>query len=160
MTRKDFYDSVRKERRIDFCADLRVVRQFFLRKYGITQADFEFLLKLDSLDKFIKQDFEEGEIVCHWDKHRWKRLRKNDEWIVVWRRRDGSAKNYNIYKTSKKCSEMVTRFYKMLCGEEFIPEDPRSNPIMKKETYSDKTYSTAMINFNKALRAKREEQNN
>lgn len=155
ITREMFYNDRKKERVIDFCADIRVIRYFFLRHYKLTQGEFETLLKLDSMGKFITDDFKRLKSRMTWDKHRWKRFRKDEKWVKVWRERDRRQRMYNIYTTSYECKRMVNRFYKMLCGEESIPTDKYINPIMKRESYADNVYANAIEEFNEALRQKR-----
>ena len=163
MKRSDFYDDRRKVRKINFLADYRTVRKYFLRRYDIKQAEFELILKLHDVEfiagrpgTFVKEDFISGEVTANWNEDRWLELRKNDEWIrVVRERKPSQNRNFAIFGLSDKAKSMVNYTYEILCGEKPIPETKQHNPIMKRETYSDKTYATAIIEFNKAMAAKR-----
>ena len=154
MTRESFYNDRRKERKIDFLADIRVVRKYFCRKHDLQPGDFEFLCKLHQIDKFIYKDFEENEYTLCWNKHRWDDLKAKD-WIVVWRdRKPSEGRNYKIYTISRKAKRMIDDCYKILCGELPIPEETRINPIMKEESYNDKRYAKAIRMFNAARNKK------
>lgn len=165
MKRESFYDSKRKDLKIDFLADYRVVRKYFLRKHGIQQADFELLVKLHSINfipgivgTFIKEDFKNGTIVLSWNEDRWSNLRDNDEWIKVVRQRaPKKGRNFAIFGLSDKAKKMVKQTYEILCGEREIPESTQFNPIMKRESYTDKVYANAILSFNEALRKNKEQ---
>ena len=150
MQRNDFYSDKRKERYIDFLADLPVVRKYFCRKHDIHGQDFQFLCKLHSMGTFLRGDFEQKKLIWSWDQKRWERFLR-DEWIIVYRERKPSeGRNYKIYTISYKAKKMVEDAYRMLCGEIPIPETPRFNPIMKEDSYSDKQYAEAIRAFNAA----------
>lgn len=149
MNRKDFYDDRRKERKIDFLADYRIVRKYFCRKHDLGPGEFEMLCKLHSLGTFIMKDFKEADGTLTWNNTRWHKLWK--EWIIVYRQRKPSeGQNYKIYTLSRKAKRMIEDCYKILCGEKDIPMDCRKNPVMKEETYQDKRYAKAMRLFAEA----------
>lgn len=155
MTKREAYNPMRKERSVDFLYGIRVVRQYFCRKYDLRQGDFELLCDLHALSRFRRQDFDNGTITLTWCKKRWQRM-LDAEHIVVYRERQPSkGKNYKIYKLSRRTWEVIEYFYKILCGEKPIPEAPQHNPIMKEESYNDKRYASAIRAFN-AARSKRE----
>lgn len=147
MNRSDFYNDRRKERKIDFLADFRLVRQYYCRRHGLTNGEFEFLCKLHSLGTFLRGDFDQCKNTLSWNKKRW-----NDmlgDWIVVYRKREPSkGKNYKIYTISPKAKNMIEDCYSILCGEKGIPETPQHNPIMKEKSYNDKRYAAAIRAFN------------
>lgn len=150
MNRGDFYNDKRKERRINFLEDYRVVSKYICRKHDMSRGDLEFLFKLHGMGTFIKKDFENSKGIISWDAERWFNM-LTDGTIVVYRERKPSlGRNYKIYTISRKAKTIVEDCYKILCGELDIPEAPRYNPIMKEETYSDKKYAEAIRMFNKA----------
>ena len=154
MNRKSFYNDARRERKIDFLANWRTVRWYFCRKYNLPKDDLEYLLKLDSMDIFDRRDADnEGKILA-WSKARWDRLRR-DGWVDVFAERDKNNK-YKKFRTSRKCREVVTLIYRTLCGEVPIPESGRSNPIAKREAFTEKVYMSAIEEFNKLMAAKRD----
>ena len=83
-----------------------------------------------------------------WDKHRWERLVRNG-WIVVWRKRNRTNQKYNIYKTSFKCKQLISRIYRILLGKEDLPTSTQRNKIMLGNTYTDKVLSKAIKLINK-----------
>ena len=82
-----------------------------------------------------------------WNNRRWNKLIQND-WIVVWRKRNRTTQKYNIYKVSFKGKQMIKRVYRIMLGEEDIPTSEKRNSIMKGKTYMDKVLQTSIYNVN------------
>ena len=76
------------------------------------------------------------------DKKRWERLRSQN-WIEVWRHRNRTTIMYSIFKTSFKCSQLISRVYRILLGEEDLPTSERSK-FYNNKSYIDKGYSKAI----------------
>lgn len=128
----------------------RLVRKWACKTYGLTDADLELLISLDCIDRFTRKEFQDGEYIMSWDKARWDRLRQKG-WIEVWRHRNRTTIKYTVYKTSFKCSQLISRMYRILLGEEDIPTGER-NVFYKNKTYTDKVFNKAvddMIKDNK-----------
>lgn len=119
----------------------RIIRKWACKANGLNDADLELLIYLDSLEHFTKQDFKTGQYSFSWDNRRWNKLIKKD-WIVVWRHRNRTTQKYNIYKTSFKFKHILSRMYRIMLGEEDLPE------IKKKKSYTDKVMAFAMANVN------------
>jgi len=126
----------------------RIIRKWAAKVSDIKEADLELLIYLDAVDLFTKQDFKIGTHAYSWDNRRWNRLLK-EGWIVVWRQRNRTTQKYHIYKVSFKCKQLIARMYRIILGEEDIPETIRANKLMKRNSYTDKVLSTAIINVNK-----------
>lgn len=124
----------------------RVVRKWASKTYGLTEGDLELLIHLKHVNRFTINDFKTGELTISWDKRRWQRLRK-EGWIDVWRERNRKDCKYAIYKTSLKTNSMVTKIYKILLGEESIPETSKST-FQSRKTYTDKVMSDAIREMN------------
>lgn len=128
----------------------RLVRKWACKTYGLTDADLELLISLDCIGRFTRKEFQDGEYIMSWDKARWDRLRRQG-WIEPWRHRNRVTIKYTIYKTSFKCSQLISRIYRILLGEEDIPTGER-NVFYKNKTYTDKVFNKAvddMIKDNK-----------
>ena len=128
----------------------RLVRKWACKTYGLTDADLELLISLDCIDRFTRKEFQDGEYIMSWDKARWDRLRQKG-WIEVWRHRNRTTIKYTVYKTSFKCSQLISRMYRILLGEEDIPTG-EGNVFYKNKTYTDKVFNKAvddMIKDNK-----------
>lgn len=128
----------------------RLVRKWACKTYGLTDADLELLISLDCIGRFTRKEFQDGEYIMSWDKARWDRLRQKG-WIEVWRHRNRTTIKYTVYKTSFKCSQLISRMYRILLGEEDIPTGER-NVFYKNKTYTDKVFNKAvddMIKDNK-----------
>jgi len=126
----------------------RIIRKWVSKTCDIKEADLELLMYLEALDLFTKQDFKTGVYSYSWDNRRWNRLLKNG-WIVVWRKRNRTTQKYHIYKTSFKFKQLLSRIYRIVLGEEDIPENDRTNKIMKRNSYTDKVLSVSIRNLNK-----------
>jgi len=120
----------------------RLVRKWACKTYNITDADLELLIYLDCKGRFNRQDFINGVYTMSWDKARWDRLRQGD-WIEVWRHRNRTTIKYSIFKTSFKCSQVISRIYRILLGEEDLPTSDRSI-FFNNKSYTDKVYNKAI----------------
>ena len=125
----------------------RIIRKWVSKTCDLKEADLELLFYLEAIDFFTKQDFKEGTHSYSWDNRRWNRLLKED-WITVWRKRNRTTQKYHIYKVSFKGKQLISRIYRIMLGEEDIPETVRANKIMKRESYMDKVLSNAIIHVN------------
>ena len=139
---------VKDLRGIGLLKHYRLIRKWACRTNEINDADLELLIFFDSIGHFTKRDYMEGKLTCSWDKHRWDRLLKNG-WIVVWREFNRTTLKHHIDKTSFKCSHLITRIYKMMLGEEDIPETKTSSSIFKRKSYTDRVLATSIKSFNK-----------
>ncbi len=117
----------------------RLVRKWACKTYGLTDADLELLIYLDCKGRFTRNEFIDGTYTLSWDKNRWERLRR-DGWIDVWRHRNRTTIKYSIFKTSFKCSQIISRIYRILLGEEDLPTSER-NIFFNNNEYTDKVYN-------------------
>ena len=131
-----------------FLKHYRIIRKWACKTCNLRDADLELLLYLNALDFFTIEDFKIGTYSYSWDNRRWNRLLKED-WIVVWRHRNRTTQKYNMYKVSFKCKQLISRIYRIIVGDEDIPETNRANKIMKGNSYSDKVLSKSIQNVNK-----------
>jgi len=119
----------------------RLVRKWACKTNGLTDGDLELLIMLDCIGRFTRKEFMDGVYLMSWDKHRWERLRR-EGWIEVWRQRNRETIKYSIYKTSFKCSQLISRMYRILLGEEDLPTSHRS-VFYNNKTYTDKVFNKA-----------------
>ena len=103
----------------------RLARKWACKTYGLKDADLELLIYLDCKKRFTRNDFIDGVYTYSWDKNRWERLRR-DGWIEAWRHRNRTTIKYSVFKTSFKCSQLITRIYRILLGEEDLPTSERN----------------------------------
>ena len=120
----------------------RLVRIWACKTYTITVADLELLIYLDCKGRFTRNDFINGVYTYSWDKNRWERLRR-EVWIEAWRHRNRTTIKYSIFKTSFKCSQLISRIYRILLGEEDLPTSERSK-FFNNKSYTDKVYNKAI----------------
>ena len=120
----------------------RLVRKWACKTYKLTDADLELLIYLDCKGRFTRNEFISGAYTYSWDKNRWERLRKAG-WIDVGRHRNRTTIKYSIYKTSFKCSQLISRIYRIMLGQEDLPTSERS-VFYKNKSYSDKVFNKAI----------------
>ena len=119
----------------------RIIRKWACKTCDLKDADLELLIYLDALDHFRKEDFKTGQYSFSWDNRRWNKLLKRG-WIQVCRHRNRTTQKYNIYKTSFKFKHLLSRIYRIMLGEEDLPD------VKNKKTYTDKVMAFAIANVN------------
>ena len=120
----------------------RLIRKWACKTYNLKDADLELLIYLDCKNRFTRNEFIDGSYTMSWDKNRWERLRRNG-WIEVWRHRNSTTIKYSIYKTSFKCSQLISRIYRIMLGQEDLPTSERS-VFYENVSYTDKVYNKAI----------------
>ena len=120
----------------------RLIRRWACKTYNLKNADLELLIYLDCKGRFTRNEFIDGSYTMSWDKNRWERLRR-DGWIEVWRHRNRTTIKYSIYKTSFKCSQLISRMYRIMLGQEDLPTSERS-VFYENVSYTDKVYNKAI----------------
>ena len=120
----------------------RLIRKWACKTYGLKDADLELLVYLDCKSRFTRNEFIEGAYTYSWDKNRWERLRR-DGWIDIWRQRNRTTIKYSIYKTSFKCSQLISRIYRIMLAQEDLPTSERS-VFYNNKSYTDKVYNKAI----------------
>ena len=128
----------------------RLVRKWACKTYGLTDADLELLIYLDCKGRFTRNEFIDGTYTMSWDKNRGEKLRSNG-WIETWRHRNRTTITYSVFKTSFKCSHLISRIYRILLGEEDIPTSEKS-VFFTNQSYTDKVMNKSiddMIKDNK-----------
>ena len=126
----------------------RIIRKWACKNNDLTDSDLELLIYLDCIDLFTIKDFKTGTYTYSWNNRRWNKLIQND-WIVVWRKRNRTTQKYNIYKVSFKGKQLIQRMYRIMLGEDDIPTSERRNSIMQGKTYMDKVLQISIENVNK-----------
>ena len=120
----------------------RLIRKWACKTYNLKDADLELLIYLDCKNRFTRNEFIDGSYTMSWDKNRWERLRQ-DGWIEVWRHRNRTTIKYSIYKTSFKCSQLISRIYRIMLAQEDLPTSERS-VFYNNKSYTDKVYNKAI----------------
>ena len=120
----------------------RLIRKWACKTYGLKDADLELLVYLDCKSRFTRNEFIEGAYTYSWDKNRWERLRR-DGWIDIWRQRNRTTIKYSIYKTSFKCSQLISRIYRIMLAQEDLPTSERSI-FYNNKSCTDKVYNKAI----------------
>jgi hypothetical protein len=118
----------------------RTIRLALVKQNDLTSSsDLELLVYLEALKRFTIKDFKAGIYTYSWEKKKWQRLIR-DGWITTWRERNRTTQKYNIYKVSFKASQMISRMYRLMLGEEDLPTSDKS------KYYSNRRYSSKVMN--------------
>jgi hypothetical protein len=120
----------------------RLTRKWACKTYGLTDADLELLIYLDHKGRFTRNELSRALTHTLGIREGGEKLRSAG-WIETWRQRNGKSIKYSVYKTSFQCSQLVSRIYRILLGEEDIPTSDRS-VFYKNKSYSDKVYSKSV----------------
>ena len=126
----------------------RIIRKWACKNNDLNDADLELLIYLDSIGLFNIKDFKQGTYSYSWDTRRWSRL-VDEDWIVVWRKRNRTTQKHNIYQVSFKCKQLIHRIYRIMLGEEDLPTSTRRNKLIAGKSYTDKVLTKAIYNVNK-----------
>ena len=126
----------------------RIIRKWACKNNGLNDADLELLIYLDCIGLFSIKDFKKGTYSYSWDTRRWAKLIDND-WVIIWRKRNRSTQKHNLYQLSFKCKQLIKRIYRIMLGEEDLPTSIRRNKLMAGKSYTDKVLSKAIKNVNK-----------
>ena len=133
--------SARDIKALNILKHYRIIRKWACKNNGLNDADLELLIYLDCIDFFSIKDFKQGCYSYSWDTRRWAKLLDKD-WVVIWRKRNRSTQKHNLYKVSFKGKQLISRIYRIMLGEEDLPE------TKKIKTYTDKVMAFAMANVN------------
>lgn len=133
----------------DYLKFWRVVRYWVKAKYSISTGELDMLLFLYSESYFGKDKFDEFDELLGWNVNRFDKLLR-DDWIVVWRKRQGKQKT--LYALSMKAKRMIAEIYKRLEGEE-ISENKQHNPLfLANVPYNHKVYRNFIKKMNQFIR--------
>jgi len=134
-----------RERESNFLKYWRVVRYYIRKKYDISAAEHDMLLYLYDLPYFKKTEFRYYETSMNWDKKRFISMKRKGL-IKMWRESEGNQGA--LFELTSLGKTICRSTYKKLLGDEGISELPQNNPVMKRETFSDKMYSELIKKMN------------
>lgn len=138
-----------REREHNFLKYLRVVRYYIKRKYDLSGMELDMLLYLYDMPYFRKDDFNYYGNTMSWDKQRFFQM-VNKGLIKEWRPGGEKYGRAKLWELSHKGKTICLLTYKKLLREEPISEEPRSNPIFKKQNYTDKIYKKVIEKMNRS----------
>ena len=136
-----------RSRSYNFLKYYRVVRYYIKRKYNITLMELDMLLYLYDMPYFKKDDFNYYGNTMSWDKKRFYDMIKKGL-IKEWRPGKEKYALSKMFELTHLGKTICLITYKKLLGEEKISEEPRSNPLFKKESYMDKVYKNVIEKMN------------
>ena len=123
----------------DYLKFWRVVRYYIKAKHGLTEADLDILLFLNSEGYFGKDKFSEFDSLMSWNKNRFEDLRQAG-WIERFRKREIAQKTKALYQLSYKAKNVINEIYSKLNGDE-IPTSLSQNPMYDRNaSFNDKVY--------------------
>ena len=143
--------SYEKERKYNFLKYWRIVKYYIKRKYELSEPDLEMLLYLYDEGRFDMDAFKEYSNIMHWDRNRFWKLKKRG-FINIWREKNEVLNRKAIYELSITSSRICSMVYKRLLQEEKISEDPKINPVMRGNSYTDRVYRIAIKKMNQKFK--------
>ena len=118
----------------------RVVRYWACKHYELKQAELEMLFYLDDLEYFTRRDIKVINLVG---------FTKSPTQLKGWLERGWLKTIYKgtpqggktKYALSVKARQMIRRIYRILEGEEDLPESTRRNKFMTSSKHVEKKYA-------------------
>jgi len=135
----------------DYLKYWRVIRYYVKERYGLTQADLDMILFLNSEHYFDKDKFKEFDSLMSWNVTRFDQLLR-DGWIVLFRR--GFKGSRTVYTLPYKTSCLIKLIYNLLSGNE-IPMGRSNTMFYKNVKYTDKVYRNMIMEMNKTFKGKK-----
>ena len=135
----------------DYLKYWRVIRYYVKERYGLTQADLDMILFLNSENYFDKDKFKEFDSLMSWNVTRFDQLLR-DGWIVLFRR--GFKGSRAVYTLPYKTSCLIKLIYNLLSGNE-IPMGKSNTMFNKNVKYTDKVYRNMIMEMNKTFKGKK-----
>lgn len=142
MEKSDFVDR-KGERKLDFLKYYGLVERVYARDNDLTLAMLRLLFYLDAIPYFTRHDFLDGTLYYTWDKRLFNKMLK-DGWINVSQMGHKRSGEHNHYNVSLKGKRLVNNIYKILCGQEELPDSCKRNRNKVSSRYIDKTEKTAI----------------
>ena len=109
--------------------------------------ELDMLLYLYDMPYFKKDDFNYYGNTMSWDKKRFYDMIKKGL-IKEWRPGKEKYALSKMFELTHLGKTICLITYKKLLGEEKISQEPRSNPVFKKESYMDKVYKNVIEKMN------------
>ena len=135
----------------DYLKYWRVIRYYVKERYGLTQADLDMILFLNSEHYFDKDKFKEFDSLMSWNVTRFDHLLR-DGWMVLFRR--GFKGSRAVYTLPYKTSCLIKLIYNLLSGNE-IPMGKSNTMFNKNVKYTDKVYRNMIMEMNKTFKGKK-----
>lgn len=152
MTRKLPKPRFRGRVNYDFLQYIRIVFKWAQEKYGLSRPQLELFLYLYPKGVFTKSEFLEFQTTIAMYQIKAFRDMLAEGWITMWRPKRG--KESALYTLSYKAKTICNKMHKLCVGDEKMSEDPRHNPIAKKE---EKTINAYYMNIIKKMNKDREQ---
>ena len=119
MDARDFIDS-KGERKINFLRYYWLVEKLYADESDLPVAYFRHLFYLDDVGLFSRNDFK-GALLMRWCPKEFNKLLKNG-WINPVNTTNKKAGLRYRYKVSPKAKRLINKVYRILCGEDELPE--------------------------------------
>lgn len=142
MERSDFIDR-KGERKVDFLKYYGLIESVYALDNNLTLAELRLLIYLEAIPYFTRDDFVNGTLFYTWDNRRFNKLLTN-KWIVVTKQAHRRIGNHNHYNTSTKCKVLVNTIYRILCGQDELPQKYKRKGYGKNASYSERVRKNAI----------------
>ena len=109
----------------------RIIRKWACKANGLNDADLELLIYLDSLEHFSKQDFKTGQYSFSWNNRRWNNLNKTRLDKSMETSEIELHKSITFIKHLLNLSFYLSRMYRIMLGEEDLPDNKEKEIIYR-----------------------------
>lgn len=142
MDRSNFVDRD-GNRKVNFLKYQRLVSMVYSKDNGLTGAELDLLYYLDDILYFTRDHFKTGILDYGWDKRLFDSLLKQG-WIFASKNGYRKKGDHNHYNLTLKAKMLVNSVYKILCGQEDLPDRCKRNRSKKNATYIEKVRKRAI----------------
>lgn len=130
-----------------------VIRKYIKKKYDVTETELKLLLFIYHKRQFPLRNFYNFKTMFDWEANAFHKMRDKGYMRMV---KEASKKKFGVvYGSTKKTDKIVEEFMRLLQDDEYISNDPKVNPIFKRETFGDKMHSHFMRHINREREQRR-----
>jgi hypothetical protein len=124
---------------------LTPAKKMMCERYNFTRSHMELLIFIYSRREFQLKRLYEYAALTHWESKLFSDL-KAQKFIKIVRPHKTSLGT--VYGCTKKTDKIVEELFAIITGQAPFSDDPKVNPMFKKETYTQRYHSKYMLRAN------------
>lgn len=149
-------DTFTKMNTLSFLQYLRPVMHWASRNSGLSKGQIELLLYLAPLGMFGQRDFNILARTIDVNSNSLFAFMRDEGWINQWRPAKPSQKQPALWQLSVKSAKLTNRIYKMLLGEDTIP-DTKANVVKTSDKPMDEYWMHLARKMNRSIKERDDE---
>lgn len=146
-------DTFTKIQTLSFLQYLRPVMHWASKNTGLSNAEVELLLYMDPLGIFKQRDFNVLARTVNVQTNKLFARMRDEGWLNQWRAAKPSQKQAALWQLSSKSTHLVSRIYRMLLGQETIP-DSSANVVKTSGKPIDEYWMHLARKMNRSIKEK------